>query len=254
MLAATNGVFAQTAPKTTNPQADVAASSVPLPDPFVATRQAPPFAMKGPDGRWIGLSIRLWGEVGRSIGVTTEFDESSLADMTDGVADGRFDAAVAALTTTPKREAKIDFSHPFYTTGFGIAVRQGGSNRISILYAILTWDFVQAIAALFTVLAGIGVLFWLAERRQNPEQFGGPALKGIGPGLWLAAVTMTTVGYGDKAPQMRVGRIIALVWMFAAILIISTFTGMIASALTSQRLAGTVEGPDNLGKVVVGSI
>ena len=225
------------------------------PKPFiVATREAPPFAIKGPDGQWQGLSIWLWGEVARSIGVTTEFKEASLADMIDGVADGRYDASIAALTITPEREATIDFSHPFYTTGFGIAVKQGSANWISILFAIFTWGFIQAIAALLAVLAGIGVLFWLAERKQNPEQFGGPPLKGIGSGLWFSAVTMTTVGYGDKAPMTRIGRIIALIWMFAAILIISTFTGMIASALTSERLTGMVEGPSDLGKVVVGSI
>ena len=65
---------------------------------------------------------------------------------------------------------------------------------------------------------------------------------------------MTTVGYGDKAPRTLAGKIIAVIWMFAAIIIISTFTGMIASSLTSDRLAGTVSGPGDLPDVTVGSI
>jgi polar amino acid transport system substrate-binding protein len=36
---------------------------------------------------------------------------------------------------------------------------------------------------------------------------------------------MTTVGYGDKAPVTLWGRMLALVWMFASIILISTFYG-----------------------------
>ena len=45
---------------------------------------------------------------------------------------------------------------------------------------------------------GVGSLIWLAERRRNAEQFAEP-LAGIGSGMWFALVTLTTVGYGDKA-------------------------------------------------------
>jgi len=110
------------------------------------------------------------------------------------------------------------------------------------------------VLALAGVLLLFGVLFWLAERRANEEQFGGKPLTGIGAGFWFSAVTMTTVGYGDKAPRTMAGKIIATVWMFAAILIISTFTGMIASSLTESRLSGTIRNADDLSSAKVGSI
>lgn len=226
-----------------------------IPQPFVvATREAPPFAMKSENGQWTGLSIWLWERIAADLDIEYRLEETDLASMIDGVADGRYAASVAAMTITPSREQIVDFSHPFYTTGFGIAVEQGGGSWISSLAAIFTWGFIQAVLALGALLAAIGVLFWLAERRANPEEFGGNPLKGIGSGFWFSAVTMTTVGYGDKAPRTVAGRVIALFWMFGAILIISTFTGMIASALTTNRLATTVEGPDDLSGVSVGSI
>jgi ABC-type amino acid transport substrate-binding protein len=65
---------------------------------------------------------------------------------------------------------------------------------------------------------------------------------------------MTTVGYGDKSPVTVAGRLIALVWMFAAILVISSLTASIASALTVNQLSAAVSGPDDLPKVKVGTV
>lgn len=83
------------------------------------------------------------------------------------------------------------------------------------------------------------------------EQFGGSAVRGIGSGLWWSAVTMTTVGYGDKAPRTLGGRAIAIVWMFTSVIVISSFTAAIATALTIGELGGKVKDKDDLGRVRV---
>jgi ABC-type amino acid transport substrate-binding protein len=100
----------------------------------------------------------------------------------------------------------------------------------------------------------VGLLVWWFERRKNPEQFGGGAARGIGSGFWWSAVTMTTVGYGDKAPLSFWGRLLALVWMFAAIIIISSFTAAITSSLTVNKLESPIKGPQDLPKVRVGTL
>ena len=220
----------------------------------VATHEAPPFAMKRPDGQWQGLAIDLWRGVAHDLNLNFRLQETSLPDMVDGVAQGRYAASVGALTVTPGRELKIDFTHPYYTTGFGIAVGQSPPAWLVLLRNFFTWGFLQAVLALVAVLLVIGVLFWWAERRANDEQFGGSASRGIGAGFWFSAVTMTTVGYGDKAPRTLAGRVIATIWMFAAIIIISTFTGMIASSLTESRLSGQIKNADDLASANVGSI
>jgi ABC-type amino acid transport substrate-binding protein len=224
------------------------------PELVVATKEAPPFVIKGGDGAWTGISITLWDRVASELGYTYRFEEASLADMVDGVADGRFDLSVAATTITPAREQQVDFSHPFYTTGFGIAVNKSGYGWWKMAAGLLSADFFKAVGLLALLLTVIGFFFWLAESRRNPEEFRPDALRGIGDGFWFSAVTMTTVGYGDMAPRTFAGRLVALVWMFTAILIISTFTGMIASSLTADRLQGRIRGPADLPNVRVGAI
>jgi ABC-type amino acid transport substrate-binding protein len=45
-----------------------------------------------------------------------------LEEMLEATASGEVDAAAAALTITTEREQMVDFSHPFFTSGLGIAV------------------------------------------------------------------------------------------------------------------------------------
>lgn len=220
----------------------------------VATKHAPPFAIKQEDGSWSGISIELWRDIANELGLKFRLKEDGLAGLLDGVSSGQYDAAVAAVTVTGEREQVMDFSHPFYTSGLSIAVpaEQQGLWWVAVK-RFFSLQFLTAVVALLLLLLVIGILVWLFERRRN-EQFGGPVADGIGSGLWWSAVTMTTVGYGDKAPLTLGGRAVALVWMFASIIIISSFTAAIASALTVGQLASGIEGPQDLYRSHTGTV
>ena len=217
----------------------------------VATRSVPPFAVKQPDGRWTGISVELWDLIGTRLGFQTEYVEMSLQGMLDAVAKGEVDAVAGALTVTAERETVMDFSHPFMSSGLAIAVpRDAGGGWLTVVRRMFSERFLSVVAGLGGILLAVGVLVWLMERRRN-AQFGGSTLHGIGSGLWWSAVTMTTVGYGDKAPQTPAGRAIAIVWMFASVIVISSFTAAIATALTIGELGGKVEDEGDLGSVRV---
>jgi len=220
----------------------------------VGTKEAPPFAIKQSDGSWSGISIELWEQVAARLGLKYELREYDLKGLVAAVAAGEVDAGVAALTVTPERERSFNFTHPFYTTGLAIAVQPRGGGLLATFGQLVSREFLISVGLLCGVLLGVGLLVWLLERRANPEQFGGNAAEGIESGFWWSAVTMTTVGYGDKAPITRGGRFVGLLWMFASIIVISGFTGAIASSLTVGQLEGAVRGPADLPSVSVGTV
>lgn len=221
----------------------------------IGTREAPPFVIHESDGSWSGISILLWEEIARRLSLTYEYEEVDLDELIAGVEEGRFNIGVAPLTITVDRERRLDFTHTYFSTGLGIAVTaRGGRSWTAIVRRTLSSEFLGAVTALGLLLLAIGMVIWLLERRKNPEQFGGGPLRGLGAGFWWSAVTMTTVGYGDKAPKSVLGRLLAIIWMFAAIIMISGFTAAITSSLTVNQLESAVESADDLVHVRVGAL
>lgn len=213
---------------------------------IVGTKTAPPFVVKDSDGGYSGISIRLWEAVADRLGLDYDYAPSDLRGLFTGLTDGKLDLSVAALTVTAPRESRIDFSYPFYSTGLAIAVPAGGGRVLSTLSRFFSWQFFTALGALALLLLAVGVAVWLFERKANAEEFGGSPAQGMSSGFWWAAVTMTTVGYGDKAPRTLGGRLIGLVWMFAAVIIISSFTAAIATSLTVGSLSSGINGVQDL--------
>ncbi|MCA9491625.1 MAG: transporter substrate-binding domain-containing protein [Myxococcales bacterium] len=222
----------------------------------VATKAVPPFVDVDDRGQVSGISVELWEAVAADLDLRTEWRITTLPDILDGLQEHRYDAGIAAITVTAERERRIDFSHPYYATGLGIATAtSGNAGWLGVVQRMLSWGFFRIVLGLVTMLFVVGGLVWLAERRRNPEQFGGSSTaQGLGDAFWWAAVTMTTVGYGDKAPVTLVGRVLALAWMFTAIVTTSVFTATVTSALTVGQLESMVRGARDLPHVRVGVV
>lgn len=241
---------ATTQPAVTKPAADLGSRVL-----IIGTKPAPPFSMQDDAGKWRGISIQLWREIAKELKLKFKFKKQTLKELISEAEAGKLDASVAALTITAKRESRIDFTHPFFTSGLGIAVRsKEKSSAWDSITRIFSMGLVKVLLALLVLLSVIGIIIWFFERKRNAEEFGGGVAEGIGNGLWFSAVTMTTVGYGDKAPKTLGGRLVGLVWMFASIIIISSFTATITTTLTVSRLESSIKGPKDLANKKVGTV
>lgn len=220
----------------------------------VGTKVVKPFAFRDAQGNWIGISVDLWHEIAASRGWTYDWVEAPNTNaLVDSVAHGAVDAGIAAITMKPERAAVVDFSNSMYKSGLGIAVRVGSGGGFAMLKSFLSGAFLRMVGGLAAILFVMGLLMWLLERRANPEQFEPDIRRGLFSGMWWSAVTMTTVGYGDKAPRTGAGRALGLVWMYLGVVMISGFTAIVASSLTTRQITSTVRGADDLYHARVGA-
>lgn len=89
----------------------------------VAVKPAPPFVIKEGDGECGGISIGLWEGIAAGLGIRFRYEETELDALLDDVSAGQFDLGVGAITVSAEREARLDFTQPFFNSGFAIAVR-----------------------------------------------------------------------------------------------------------------------------------
>lgn len=230
------------------------ASSLSAEPLLIATSEVPPFAMQQVDGTWDGLSIRLWQAIANKLDLEYQFVPMSLAEMLVQLETGQVDAAVGAITVTEERELLFDFSHPFHTTGLTIAVPHHLKNSwLSALRGLSSSRFWIPMSILIVLLLGTGILIWWLEHRHNP-QFPTQPQQGIEMGIWWSAVTMTTVGYGDKVPLTRAGRFLGIIWMYLGIVLVSSFTATITASLTISELGSQIKGPEDLHSAYLATV
>jgi voltage-gated potassium channel Kch len=82
---------------------------------------------------------------------------------------------------------------------------------------------IATVSTLLTV--GAGLLMTVVDRENFPS---------IGSGLWWAAQTVTTVGYGDDVPVNLAGRLVAVLVMLFGIGFLTVITASITSTFVSR--------------------
>jgi ABC-type amino acid transport substrate-binding protein len=206
---------------------------------IVGYNPSPPFLIKE-NGILHGPSFWLWQKIAKEHGLPYKLVEMPLDSLLQGLATGTVDLSTSPLTITSERIENMDFTPPYHIAHSAILTENisGSERALEFIGSFLSVNFFRAMGALAFVILVFGFLEWYFERKYNEEEFGN-GLQGLWNGFWWSAVTMTTVGYGDKSPKTVGGRIIALIWMFTAIIIISGFTASIASSLTVNQIGSS---------------
>lgn len=218
----------------------------------IGITETPLFVVKE-NNKFKGLSISSWLLVNQRLNHDYEFKVyPDLSSLLTAVENNEVDLSINPVTVTDQRMQRMDFSQPYFISHTAIA-RKSGSKTLTYLKNLLSWNFISAILVLVGVIFIFGFLVWIFERRANKEEFG-EGYKGILQGFWWSAVTMTTVGYGDKSPRTFGGRLVGFVWMFLAIIMISSLTAGIASSLTVQNIQDEINSIEDLDRFDVTSV
>ena len=205
----------------------------------VAVYDVPPYGAVGVNGALSGVSVDLWRRVAEELGWEYKFTAvSQMETILSGLEQGRFDAAIGAITITPEREARVDFSYPAHRSGVAVALRKETGPLAAISsYLTVAMDLGYLILGILTLLFLLGAVIYVVER---PGRSGTEAQDGsvttFREGLYWAVVTMTTVGYGDKTPKTPLGQLVAVVWMLTSLALVSLLSASLVSRLTAERV------------------
>lgn len=85
----------------------------------------PPFEfLDSNSGKYVGFDIDLIDEVAKRAGFEPQILSMGLDGLIPALMSGSIDVAVSALTITPERAAKVDFTNPYYESGLSIMARK----------------------------------------------------------------------------------------------------------------------------------
>ena len=207
----------------------------------------PPFVIKTADNDFEGLSIELWENIAQSADLTFRYElYSDFIGILKRLEYQDIDLIINPMDVNESRVNKFDMTQPYFISSIGVAIPHLNRSPLTVFISnIFSLAFLEIIVLLIFVIFVFGFFLWLIERRHNKFQFR-PGLLGLFDGLWWSAVTMTTVGYGDKAPKSNIGKAIAIIWMFTAVIIISSFTASIASTLTISGLQTDIKNAEDI--------
>lgn len=215
----------------------------------VGTAGSPPFIFNDrptPEG----ISVDIWDRLATDENLDYELiPQTGVRKGLDALIRGDIDILIGPISITEDRLEEVQFTQPYYVTEMGLLLPEKEASLWTVLKPFFRLAFISSIGILVLLLFTVGNLLWLAEKRRNPEQFPKQYLPGIGSGMWFALVTLTTVGYGDKAPITKTGKLITGVWMVITMVTASSLTAGIATALTialSGQTTVRFKGPRDL--------
>ncbi|XP_073236529.1 uncharacterized protein [Porites lutea] len=118
-------------------------------------------------------------------------------------------------------------------------------NHLKVLWKTIykQWPIVL-ISVLLCAISGICV--WALETTWNTDEFPRRFHRGAFEGFWWAFVTMSTVGYGDKAPKSVIARLFSIVWIMVGLTVCSVLTATLTTALATAA----VKDVDLVGKKI----
>ncbi|XP_054715518.1 glutamate receptor ionotropic, kainate 2-like [Uloborus diversus] len=170
--------------------------------------------------------------------------------------DGKADMAIADLTITYVREEAVDFTMPFMNLGISILFKKP-TKKVPKLFSFLSPLSVEVWLYMATAFLGVS-LFLFIVARFSAYEWVNPHPCDLEPEelenqftllntLWFTIGCLMCQGC-DITPRANSTRLIAVMWWFFTLIMVSSYTANLAAFLTVERLASPIEGAEDLAK------
>ncbi|XP_063242515.1 glutamate receptor ionotropic, kainate 2 [Bacillus rossius redtenbacheri] len=170
--------------------------------------------------------------------------------------DQKADLAVADLTITYDREQAVDFTMPFMNLGISILYRKPikqPPNLFSFLspLSLDVWIYMATaylgVSVLLFILARFTPYEWQNPHPCNPEPDHLENQFTLLNCMWFAIGSLMQQGC-DFLPKAVSTRMVAGMWWFFTLIMISSYTANLAAFLTVERMDSPIESAEDLAK------
>ncbi|XP_058063457.1 glutamate receptor ionotropic, kainate 2-like [Anopheles bellator] len=244
----------------------------------VASRIGAPFLMmkEKKDGEFLegnnrfeGYSLELIDGISKILGFQYRMElvpdgkygsYNKLTKKWDGLVkhllDRKADLAVCDLTITYERRTAVDFTMPFMTLGISILYATP-IQQPKDLFSFLSPLSLDVWIYMATAYLGVSVLLFVLSRMapadwENPHpcKQDNDEVENIWDMLNALWLTMGSImGQGcDILPKAVSTRLVAGMWWFFALIMLSSYTANLAAFLTMERMDATIESAEDLAK------
>ncbi|XP_073988845.1 kainate-type ionotropic glutamate receptor subunit 1D isoform X1 [Rhodnius prolixus] len=170
--------------------------------------------------------------------------------------DQRADLAIADLTITYEREQAVDFTMPFMHLGISILYRKPIKQPPN-LFSFLSPLSLDVWIYMATAYLGVSVLLFILARF-TPYEWQNPHPCNPNPDhlenqftllncMWFAIGSLMQQGC-DFLPKAVSTRMVAGMWWFFTLIMISSYTANLAAFLTVERMDSPIESAEDLAK------
>ncbi|XP_068243537.1 glutamate receptor ionotropic, kainate 2-like isoform X3 [Palaemon carinicauda] len=170
--------------------------------------------------------------------------------------DHKADLGIVDFTITYEREEAVDFSMPFMNLGISIIYKKA-QKKPPNLFSFTSPFSGDVWIYMATAYLGVSVLlFILARIAPNEWDNPHPCIEdpdelentiSLSNAFWFTIGSLMQQG-SDIAPKAVSTRIVAGIWWFFTLIMISSYTANLAAFLTVERMDSPIEGAEDLAK------
>ncbi|KAJ1281371.1 hypothetical protein BS78_04G301300 [Paspalum vaginatum] len=171
------------------------------------------------------------------IGVVNSYDQ-----LIDLIPEQKADAIVGDVAITESRMAEVDFTMPFTESGWSMVVAVQAQTATGMFFFLkpLTPNLWLASLAAFIFT---GFVIWVIEHRINPE-FRGTPLQQLGI---IFHYSFSTLVFAHRENvESNLSKFLMVIWVFAVLILTSSYTASLTSMLTVQKLKPAVTDVNDL--------
>ncbi|XP_018368899.1 PREDICTED: glutamate receptor ionotropic, kainate 2-like isoform X2 [Trachymyrmex cornetzi] len=172
------------------------------------------------------------------------------------IVDREADLAICDLTITHERKSAVDFSYPFMNLGISIVFGKP-EEKIPDFFSFLLPLSTEVWFYMATAFLGVSIMIFL-QARMAPDEWDNPHPCNADPeelennfnlknSFWLTIGSLMQQG-SDILPKAPSLRMLASMWWFFTLIMISSYTANLAAFLTVDKMDAPIKGVEDLAK------